>query len=190
VELDELFFVVETPELCATEPLVTVLLIADDDPDWRTLVEDEEAPAPYEWTEETRALDERTEEAPALYEWAEEPPEPYEWIEDTGVLVCFDVIVDDTPLPTTLVEDETTEPLALEDEETPLPETFEDETVVLRTTPEETCVTEMRVLEGTDEVLETGTVPTVLTGTPDAAAARVGPRGKHLLIGVINASFW
>jgi hypothetical protein len=195
VELDEIFFVEEAPVLSGIEALVTVLLIADDDPDGWTMAEDEEAPAPYEWIEE----------APVPYEWAEETPVPYEWAEDTPVPVCFDVIADVTPVPTILVDDETPVPLILVDDETPVlitfeddettvPEIFEDETPVLMTALEEAFVVEIRVLEGLEDGLaedfETGTVPTVLIGTPDAPAARDGPRGKHLLIGVINLSFW
>lgn len=117
--------------------------------------------------------------------------------DETPVPAIF--VDDETPVPLILVDDETPVPLTFEDDETTVPETFEDETPVLITTLEEAFVVETRVLEALDEELnedvlaeelETGTVPTVLTGTPDAPAARVGPRGKHLLIGVINLSFW
>jgi hypothetical protein len=64
VELDEIFLVEETPVLSGMEALVMVLLIADDDPDERTI--EDETPPPYEWTEET----------PVAYDWAEETPVP------------------------------------------------------------------------------------------------------------------
>lgn len=43
--------------LSGIDALVTVLLIADDDPDGWTTAEDEEAPGPYEWMEDTPVPD-------------------------------------------------------------------------------------------------------------------------------------
>lgn len=96
-----------------------------------------------------------------------------------------------------MVDDEAPVPIILVLLLTPVPKTLEDETAVLRTMLEEALVVEMRVLEGLVEVLNedglaeevlTGTVPTVLMETPDALGGRDGPRGKHLLMGVIKWS--